>query len=133
MFVVKIPAINGLGKTKGCEKAGNAILKSLEQIHSNEQGVPVDVRLFERLFLRENPNETEDGKDFTDYINPDSLKTIEGCKAEPGMADAKEGEFFQFLRQGYFCLDQKLSTPERRVFNRTVSLRDSWAKISKKF
>jgi len=99
---------------------------------SVQHAIDVDVRLFERLFTKENPTETEEGKEFIDYINPDSIKTLNGCKAEHGMADAKAGEYFQFLRQGYFCVDAKLSTPEKLFFNRTVSLRDSWAKISKK-
>ena len=99
---------------------------------SVQHAIDIDVRLFERLFTKENPTESEEEKEFIDYINPDSIKTLNGCKAEPGMADAKAGEYFQFLRQGYFCVDAKLSTPEKLSFNRTVSLRDSWAKISKK-
>ena len=91
-----------------------------------------EVRLYESLFTRENPNEVEEGKDFTDYINPDSLKVLTACLIEPGLAKATPGSLFQFMRLGYFCVDTKYSTPQKPVFNRTVTLRDTWAKIAKK-
>ncbi len=97
---------------------------------SAEHAVPVGVRIYDRLFLEEDPGSSD--KELTDLINQDSLKTLEGSLAEPSLIDALPGEYFQFLRQGYFCLDEKLSKPEKPVFNRTVSLRDSWAKIDKK-
>ena len=73
----------------------------------------------------------EEGKTFTDYLNPDSLKVLENCIVEPGIENAGPGERFQFLRQGYFCADRD-SAPGRPVFNRTVALKDSWAKTVQK-
>lgn len=90
----------------------------------------VEVRLFDRLFLQENPSEEQDGKDFIENINPDSLKVIKGY-VEPALYDAKLGETFQFERLGYFCLDSD-SNAQKMVFNRTVTLKDSWAKESVK-
>lgn len=120
-------------ETKGGWSEDGRRVKGTSHWVSAKHAVDVSIRLFDRLFTKENPNETEEGKEFTDNVNPESVKIINGCKAEPGMADAGPGEFFQFLRQGYFCVDEKLSTEKKKVFNRTVSLRDSWAKISKKF
>lgn len=90
----------------------------------------VEVRLFDRLFLEEDPSEEQEGKDFVETINPDSLKVIKGY-VEPALCDAKLGETFQFERLGYFCLDSD-STAQKSVFNRTVTLKDSWAKESAK-
>ena len=73
----------------------------------------------------------EDGKDFTDYLNPDSMEVLTGCRVEPGLIDAAAGTRYQFERQGYFCVDPD-SADGKLVFNRTVSLRDTWAKIEKK-
>lgn len=89
----------------------------------------VEVRLFDRLFLQENPDIVEEGKTFIDNINPDSLRTIRGF-VEPELTKAKVGDCFQFERLGYFALD-KDTTPKNRVFNRTVTLKDSWAKENK--
>ncbi|MDX1614893.1 MAG: glutamine--tRNA ligase/YqeY domain fusion protein [Candidatus Promineifilaceae bacterium] len=94
-----------------------------------EAAVTAEVRLYDTLFLKETPEDTEEGEDFTDYINPDSLTVLDNCKLEPGLADAAPGERFQFMRQGYFAVDSVDSTLERPVFNRTVTLRDTWAKI----
>jgi glutaminyl-tRNA synthetase len=91
--------------------------------------VPVEVRLYDRLFRVEDPS-SEDG-DFKDYINPDSLQVISEALAEPFVANAQVGDKFQFLRKGYFCAD-KSSAPGKPVFNRTVSLKDTWAKEEKK-
>ena len=90
--------------------------------------VPVEVRLYDRLFSVENVS-TEEG-DFKDYINPESLIIITGY-AEPALLEAKEGESFQFLRKGYFAIDPD-STSEKPVVNRTVTLRDNWAKAVEK-
>lgn len=97
---------------------------------SAEHAVPVGVRIYDRLFLDEDPGSRDE--ELPDLINQDSLKELEGSLAEPSLKDAAPGEYFQFLRKGYFCLDEKLSEKERLVFNRTVSLRDSWVKIEKK-
>ncbi len=95
------------------------------------RALDAEVRLYEYLFTKEDPSDVEKGKDFKDYLNPNSLTVLKGCKAEPGLKESMPGERFQFLRQGYFCVD-KDSQPGRPVFNRTVALRDTWAKIQKK-
>ena len=91
--------------------------------------VDAEVRLYDRLFTAENP-EADREKEFTEFLNPASLEALEGCKLEPGLAAARPGESYQFERQGYFCVDPVDSRPETMVFNRTVTLRDSWAKVS---
>jgi len=88
-----------------------------------------EVRLYDRLFTKENPLE-EDGADFMDYLNPDSLEVLTSCQIEPGLAGATPGSRYQFLRMGYFCVDPD-SSGDRLVFNRTASLRDTWAKIQR--
>ena len=93
--------------------------------------VEAEVRLYNNLFTKENPMDVEEGKQFTDYINPDSLQILSGCKLEPGLRNAQPGERYQFERMGYFCVDTKDFAPGRPVFNRTVMLRDTWAKIQK--
>lgn len=90
-----------------------------------------EIRLYDKLFTRENPMEVEEGKNFIDYINPDSLEVLKKCRVEPALAEAEAGEYYQFLRNGYFCVDSKDSKPDALVFNRTVGLRDTWAKIQK--
>jgi len=89
------------------------------------------VRLYDHLFTKENPNEVEEGKEFTAYLNPNSLEVLNDCKLEPSLADAAPASRCQFERLGYFCVDAKDSTPDALVFNRTVTLRDTWAKILK--
>ena len=89
----------------------------------------VEVRLYSTLFTKENPE--EDG-DFVDALNPDSLKVIEKAYAEPSLKEASGGDGFQFLRQGYFCVDIKDTAEDKIVFNRTVTLKDSWSKKAKK-
>jgi glutaminyl-tRNA synthetase len=98
---------------------------------SVSHAVEAEVRIYGHLFSRENPNIEEEGKTFKDYLNPDSLEVFSGCLVEPGLAEAEPGERFQFLRQGYFCVDPDTEVG-KLVFNRTVSLRDTWAKIEKK-
>jgi glutaminyl-tRNA synthetase len=90
------------------------------------------VRLYDRLFTRENPDDAEDGKDFLSYLNPDSLEVLDECRIEPSLAEARPGDRFQFERLGYFCVDEDRSEQGWPVFNRTVTLRDTWAKIEKK-
>jgi glutaminyl-tRNA synthetase len=89
-----------------------------------------EVRLYDRLFSVENP-ESEEGKDFTEFLNPDSLKIMKNCKLETSIKNVEAGEQFQFERLGYFCVDSKYSKNLSPVFNRIVTLRDSWAKIDK--
>ncbi len=87
-----------------------------------------EVRLYDRLFTRESPDDVAEGEDFTASLNPDSLKVVSGVKVEPGLESAAPGDFFQFERQGYFAVDPD-SKPGKLVFNRTVSLKDAWARI----
>ena len=98
---------------------------------SREHAVPVEVRVYDRLFSVEDPEAVANGKTFLDNLNPNSLEVLRGCQAEPGLAGAAVGSRFQFERLGYFCVDAD-SRPGAMVFNRTVSLRDSWAKIAQK-
>lgn len=93
---------------------------------SGAHGRPAEVRLYEQLFLTEDP---EEGGDYLANLNPNSLEVLTGCLVEPGAAAAAAGEQFQFLRNGYFCTDPD-STPDRLVFNRTLPLKDTWAKVS---
>ena len=90
------------------------------------QSLACEVRLYDRLFRAPNPDKSEEGGTFLENINPDSLVVLTGCRAEPSLASATAEERFQFEREGYFCVDNKDSGPERLVFNRTVTLRDSW-------
>jgi glutaminyl-tRNA synthetase len=98
---------------------------------SAEQAMTAEVRLYDHFFTKPDPDNVEEGKEFTDYLNPNSLEVLTDCKLEPGLADAEPGARFQFERQGYFCVDTGDSAPGAPVFNRTVSLRDTWAKILK--
>ena len=98
---------------------------------SAAHAVPAEVRLYDRLFSAENPNVETDGQPFTALINPQSLEVLAGCQLEPGLAAASAGERYQFERHGYFCVDPD-SRPGAPVFNRTVGLRDTWAKVEKK-
>ncbi|MFV0418788.1 MAG: glutamine--tRNA ligase/YqeY domain fusion protein [Dysgonomonas sp.] len=96
---------------------------------STEGSFDAEVRIYDRLFMVENP--ADDERDFRELINSDSLKVLKGCKMESYLKDAKDGDKFQFQRIGYFCVD-KDSTSDNMVFNRTVSLKDSWAKAKDK-
>lgn len=95
---------------------------------SAAHAIDAEVRLYDHLFTRENPNE---GGDYKECLNPNSLETLTGCKLEPSLANSKSGIRYQFERLGYFCLDSKDSSSKSLVFNRTVTLRDTWAKIQK--
>ncbi|MCB1875094.1 MAG: glutamine--tRNA ligase, partial [Chromatiales bacterium] len=99
---------------------------------SARHGVHAEVRLYDRLFSHPTPDADRSGAAFTDHLNPDSLQVLGECVLEPGLAQAEAGFGYQFEREGYFCLDSKDSSAKRPVFNRTVTLRDSWAKIEAK-
>ena len=88
----------------------------------------VEVRLYDRLFMKADPDE---GGDFKDHLNPDSVENLTSCRVEPSLAAAAAGDRYQFLRQGYFCVDAVDSASDSPVFNRTVALRDSWARLEK--
>ena len=98
---------------------------------SAAHAVPAEVRLYGHLFTRENPEDVGEGGHFTDSINPASLEVLTGCRLEPALAAAAPGSRFQFERMGYFCTDRD-SRPGLPVFNRSVTLRDTWAKVAKK-
>ena len=98
---------------------------------SAEHAQDAEVRLYDRLFNDEAPDGHKD-KDFMEFINPDSLEIISNAKVEPSLMEAKAGDRFQFQRLGYFCVDEKYSEPGKPVFNRTVTLKDGWAKMQKR-
>ncbi len=99
---------------------------------SAEHSLPAEVRLYDRLFKVPNPAGMKDGTTFRDHLNPDSLVVLKEARVEPSLAGAEPGSRYQFERKGYFCVDSEDSTPQNLVFNRTVTLRDSWAKLMKK-
>ncbi len=114
-------------------KSGSGSTRNVKgTIHwvSAAHALKTEVRLYDRLFICEDPSADEE-KDFKEFLNPHSLDILSECYAEPGLANAKASDKFQFIRQGYFCVDP-LSTKEKIVFNRTVALKDSWSKIEKK-
>ena len=124
--------------TRGGDAPDGRKVKGTLHWVSAQHAVDAEVRMFDRLFATEAPDEAPEGKTFLDNLNPDSLKVLQGCKLEPALADARmvvnergieEPMRFQFERMGYFCTDRD-STPEHLVFNRACSLRDTWAKIS---
>jgi glutaminyl-tRNA synthetase len=94
---------------------------------SAAHAISAEVRLYDRLFTTPNPDDVAEGSDFTHNLNPNSLERLVGCQLEPNLAEASIGDRFQFMRQGYFVVDSE-STPGNLIFNRTVGLRDSWAK-----
>lgn len=116
--------------TKSGEGSAQRKVKATLHWVSAKHALDVQLRLYDRLFLKEDPEETEEEKDFTANINPNSLEIITG-KAEPGLNNAVPGEQYQFQRIGYFCVD-KDTRPGHIVFNRTVTLRDNWSKILNK-
>jgi glutaminyl-tRNA synthetase len=97
---------------------------------SAAHAVPAEVRLYERLFLKENPDDAEEGQDYLASLNPHSLEALTGSWVEPSLAGAAIGSIYQFERQGYFCVDPDTANG-KLVFNRAVSLKDEWAKIEK--
>jgi glutaminyl-tRNA synthetase len=116
-------------KTKSGEAEENRKVKGTLHWVSALQAVNAEVRLYDHLFTKDNPE--AGNEDYKINLNPLSLETLNSCKVEPCLADAKPGAIYQFLRQGYFCTDPD-SLKDMPVFNRTVSLRDTWAKIQKK-
>jgi len=118
--------------TRGGDSPDGRKVKSTLHWVSAAHALEADVRLYSHLFTKENPEETEEGKDFMSNLSPDSMQTLKSCRVEPSLANAEGGSRYQFERLGYFCIDSEDSSPEKPVFNRTVSLRDTWAKIQKK-
>jgi glutaminyl-tRNA synthetase len=97
---------------------------------SAAHAINAEVRLYDNLFRVEDPNQTPEGQDFTVNLNPNSLEVLKNAKLEPSLRGAAHGNRYQFERLGYFCVDRD-STAENLAFNRTVALRDTWAKIEK--
>jgi glutaminyl-tRNA synthetase len=98
---------------------------------SAAHALDAEVRLYDKLFTKPNPNEVEEGQDFTANLNPNSLEVLRGCKLEPSLATSAVGARFQFERLGYFCVDID-SAPGKLVFDRTVALKDTWAKVAQR-
>lgn len=117
-------------KTRGGDAPDGRKVKATLHWVSANHALKAEVRLYDRLFTKANPNETDEGKDFTSNVNSESLEVLSSCWVEPGLKDAKPGDRYQFERLGYFCVDPD-SSDGAFVFNRTVSLRDTWAKIEK--
>ncbi|MDP8206145.1 MAG: glutamine--tRNA ligase/YqeY domain fusion protein [Candidatus Electryonea clarkiae] len=111
----------------GSSPDGRKVKATLHWV-SAEHSIPAEVHLYDKLFLKENPLDETDGASFLDSVNPDSLKTLTESRVEPSLADKQPGWKCQFERQGYFCVDPD-SEQGKLVFNRTVTLRDTWAKI----
>jgi len=117
--------------TRGGNAPDGRKVKSTIHWVSADHAVDAEVRLYENLFAKEDPSDVEEGQDFTANLNPKSLEVLTGCKLEASLAGAAAGCFFQFERLGYFCADPD-SAPGKLVFNRTLALRDTWAKIEKR-
>jgi glutaminyl-tRNA synthetase len=114
----------------GSPKSGRMVKGTIHWV-SAAHAIEAEVRLYDRLFVKPNPDDTKDGSDFRDHVNPNSLEALSSCRVEPSLAGAVPGSRYQFERLGYFCVDSVDSTPGKLVFNRTVPLRDTWAKIEK--
>ncbi len=116
--------------TRGGDSPDGRKVKSTLHWVSAGHALEAEVRLYDHLFNKEDPTDAEDGTDFMAYINPNSLEILTLCRVEPILAGAPPGSRYQFERLGYFCVDPD-SSPEKLVFNRAVSLRDTWSKIQK--
>ncbi len=116
--------------TQGGNAPDGRKVKSTIHWVASDQAVRAEVRLYDCLFTKEHPDKLADGEDFRSNLNPDSLQILKDCILEPALREAKHAERYQFERLGYFCVDYD-SSPGQLVFNRTVTLRDTWAKIQK--
>jgi glutaminyl-tRNA synthetase len=125
--VIELRCTYDPGTKSGEAQDGRRVKGTLHWV-SSAHAVPAEVRIYNSLFTRESPEEDDD---FRQSLNPDSLEIISDCMVEPSLAAAEPGTCYQFLRHGYFSVDTKHSTPQKPVFNRAVSLRDTWAKIEK--
>ena len=121
-------------ETKSGSQASTRKVKGTIHWVSANSAVDAEVRLYDYLFkneINDDPTKEEDDDDFISKLNPDSLRILKNCKVEPILKNAKPGDRFQFLRQGYFCADLKDHSSKSLVFNRIVPLKDTWAKINK--
>ena len=117
--------------TRGGNSPDGRKVKSTIHWVSADHAIDAEVRMYDNLFVKENPGETEEGQDFTANLNPHSLEILTGAKLEPSLGNASPGGRFQFERMGYFCVDAD-SAAGKLVFNRTVGLKDAWAKIEQR-
>jgi glutaminyl-tRNA synthetase len=117
--------------TRGGNSPDGRKVKSTIHWVSAAHAIDAEVRLYGKLFAVENPDRTAEGQDFTENLNPNSLEVISGAKLEPSLSNAASGERYQFERLGYFCVDPE-SRPGKLIFNRTLALKDTWAKVEKK-
>jgi glutaminyl-tRNA synthetase len=117
--------------TRGGDAPDGRKVKSTIHWVSADHAIDAEVRLYDLLFTKENPNEAEEGQEFTANLNPNSLEVVSQAKLEPSLKGAAPGSRYQFERLGYFCVDPD-TTSDHVVFNRTATLRDAWAKIEKK-
>ncbi len=117
-------------ETKGGTSADGRKVRGTSHWVSAEHAVEAEVRVYDHLFMKEDPDDLPEGGDFKDNLNPESLKVLKGCKLEQSLKDARPGERFQFLRTGYFSVDPD-STLGNPVFNRTVALRDTWGRMDR--
>jgi glutaminyl-tRNA synthetase len=115
--------------TRGGDAPDGRKVKATLHWVSADHAVQTEVRLYDRLFTREDPDDVHDGGEYTDNLNPDSLRVLHSCFVEPSIVGAKPGASYQFERMGYFCVDPD-SKDDRIVFNRTVTLKDAWARIA---
>lgn len=116
-------------ETRGGMSADGRKVKGTIHWVSAQYAIEAEVRLYDNLFTKKDPYEVEEGQDFLDNLNPHSLEVLTSCKLEPALAQAVIGESYQFMRNGYFCLDSVDTREGQLVFNRTISLVDSWAKL----
>jgi glutaminyl-tRNA synthetase len=117
--------------TRGGSAPDGRKVKSTIHWVSAAHALEAEARLYDNLFIKENPNEVEEGEDFTANLNPNSLEVLTGCKVEPSLRSAAVGARYQFERLGYFSVDPD-SAADRPVFNRTIGLRDTWSKIERR-
>jgi len=118
--------------TRGGDAPDGRKVKATLHWVSVANAINAQVRLYDHLFSKVDPEEDRGNIDFKTYLNPDSLVTLKSCPVEPSLSGAKPGSRYQFERLGYFCVDMVDSTATFPVFNRTVTLRDTWAKIKTK-
>jgi glutaminyl-tRNA synthetase len=118
-------------ETKSGSSQSSRKVKATIHWVSAAHALEAEVRLYEHLFTREDPEDVAEGADWLANINPHSVERLTACRVEPDLARARAGESYQFERLGYFCVDVEDSAPGKLVFNRAVTLRDSWAKIER--
>jgi glutaminyl-tRNA synthetase len=118
--------------TRGGDTPDGRKVKATIHWVSAAHAVDAEVRLYDTLFAVENPDDVPEGQDFIQTLNPDSLEILRGCMLEPSLGEATPGARYQFERLGYFCADAEDSRPGAPAFNRTVTLKDAWARIEKK-